>query len=86
LALDQRRDLAVAAAEDQISFPMTRHRPILDRNGPVADRYGIGNLTVDRSLLRVGTRAAHAARASEVIQQLVDVPGIGVSPSSRQGA
>ena len=40
LALDQRRDLAVAAAEDQVSFPMTGHRPILDRSGPLADRHG----------------------------------------------
>jgi len=49
---------------------MTGHRPILDTSGALADRHGVNNLAVDRRLLRVGTRAAHAARSPQMLEQL----------------
>src|SRR6185369_2040550 len=61
LALNQRCDLAAATAEDQVPFPVTRHRPILDRCRSLADRNGVSNLPVDGSFLCVLTRATHAA-------------------------
>ena len=52
---------------------MTRHRPILDASGALANRHGVNNLAVGRSLLRVGTRAAHAARSPQMLKQLCAV-------------
>src|SRR5262245_50850234 len=50
---DTDSDLAVLAAEQKISFPMTSHSPILDCRGPLADRDGIYDPTVDVGLLGV---------------------------------
>jgi hypothetical protein len=37
VALDQRRDLAVVAAEQQVAFPVTRYGPILNRCWTLTD-------------------------------------------------
>ena len=65
----QCRDLAVAAAEHQVPFPVTRHCPILDGCRPLADRDGAHDPSVGVSLLRVMPRPTHAARAPQMLQQ-----------------
>ena len=69
LAFDQCRDLAVAAAKHQVSFPVTRHCTILNRCRPLADRDGAHDLAVGTSLLRVMPRPTHAARPPQMLQQ-----------------
>jgi hypothetical protein len=68
LSLDERGDLAVVAAEQQVSLPVTRHRTIFGGRRPLADRHRAEDLPTDDSLLRVMPRPTHAARASQVLQ------------------
>src|SRR6478609_6238878 len=47
LTLHQRRDLAVLAAKQRVTFPVARKRTIFDRRGTLADRYRVSDLSVD---------------------------------------
>jgi len=71
LALDQRRDLAIAIAEDKVAFPVTRYRSVVDAGGSLADGYCVNDLAMNRRLLRVAPRTTHTASASQVRQQLL---------------
>jgi hypothetical protein len=71
LSLHQRGDLAVVRPEHQIAFPVTWHSAVLDRCRAFADRHGIDDLAVDVGLLRVMPRSTHAARAPQVLEQLL---------------
>jgi len=52
LTFNERRDLAVLAAEEQVTFPVARKRTIFDCRGTLADRYRFSDLPVDAALLR----------------------------------
>ncbi len=45
LTFDQGGDVAVLWPRQQIAFPVTRHRPILDRSRALADRHHVPDLT-----------------------------------------
>ena len=51
MTLHERRDIAVLAAEDQITFPMTGDGSVLYRCGSLADRDGVSNPAVITRLL-----------------------------------
>src|SRR5210317_1999880 len=70
MTLNQGCDLTVVAADDQVTFPVTRHSPIFYRSRPLADRDGAGNPAMCSRLLRVTTPAAHRSCAPQVLQQL----------------
>lgn len=53
LTLDQRCELAVATAKDQIAFPMPRHSSVFNACRTFTDRDCIGDLAMDCRLLRV---------------------------------
>jgi len=46
MTLDQSCDLTVVAAEQEIAFPVARHRTILDLRRPLTDRDRTGNTTM----------------------------------------
>src|SRR5471032_481940 len=71
VTLNQRRDLAVLAAEQQITFPVTGHGTVFSRGRTLADRDGVRDLTVNRGLLRVMPRATHPTRAPQMLRQLL---------------
>ena len=70
VSLDQGCDLTIIAADDQVTFPVTRHSSIFYRGRPLTDRDGAGNPAVCGGLLRVTTPAAHRPRPPQVLQQL----------------
>ncbi|KWT72436.1 hypothetical protein APV28_1579 [Comamonas testosteroni] len=53
MTLDQRRDLTVATAKDQIALPMPRHSSVFNARRTLTDRDCIGDLAMDSRLLRV---------------------------------
>jgi hypothetical protein len=53
LTLHERRNLAAAASEHQITFPVPWYRPIFDGGRTLADRNGISDLPVHVGLLGV---------------------------------
>ena len=63
--LDQSRDLAVFASEEQISFPVARHSTVFRCSRTLSDRHGINNTAVI-ALLSVMPRAPHHACALQV--------------------
>ena len=71
MALHQRRNLAVASAEQQIAFPVTRHSAILYRCRAFADRHGAQDLAMVVSLLRVMPRPTHGASAPQVLEEFL---------------
>src|SRR5664279_1146439 len=71
LTFHQRCDLAAATAEHQISFPVAGHGAVLNGRRPFADRYGANDPPVNVSLLRVMPRPTHAARAPQVLEELL---------------
>ena len=70
MTLDQRCDLSVVAATDEITFPVARYRSIFHFRRPLADRYRIRDLSVLTFLLRVVLRTPHGTAASQVLDQL----------------
>jgi hypothetical protein len=71
LTFNERRDLAVLAAEQQITFPVSRERAIFDRRGTLANRYRISDLAVDAGLLRMVSRATRTSGAPQVGQRSI---------------
>jgi hypothetical protein len=71
LTFNERRDLAVLAAEEQVTFPVARKRTIFDCRGTLADRYRISDLPVDAGLLRMVSRTTHASGTPQVRHQLL---------------
>ena len=55
MALNEGRDLAVVAAEQQVTFPVARHRPVLSLCWALADRDSVRDPAVIARLLRVMT-------------------------------
>jgi hypothetical protein len=53
MTLDQDCDLAVLAAEQEITLPVTRYRTILSLGRAFPDRHRIGNPAMIGCLLRV---------------------------------
>ena len=53
VAFHQGGDLAVVAAEQQVTFPVARHCTVLDLGGALTDRDGVGDPAVIARLLRV---------------------------------
>jgi hypothetical protein len=54
-----------------IRSPSQWHRAILGARSSLADRHGANDLPVGVGLLRVVPRPTHAARASQMLQQLL---------------
>src|SRR5271157_4048341 len=71
MALDQRRNLAVLAAEQEVAFPMPGYRPVFHAGRTLADRDGVGDSAVTLPLLGVMARPAHHAAAAQVLHQLL---------------
>ena len=53
VTLDQRRDLRVVAAADQVAFPVTRYGTVLNLGRSLSDRDRVADSAVVLSLLRV---------------------------------
>ncbi len=53
MAFHQGGDLAVVAAEQEVTLPVAGHGTIFNLGRPFADRHGIGNAAVIVRLLRV---------------------------------
>ncbi|CAB3810966.1 hypothetical protein LMG27177_07649 [Paraburkholderia fynbosensis] len=71
LAFDERRNLAAAAAAQQITFPVAGYRTVFNASGAFADRYCVPNPAVIVRLLCVMARTAHGPGAPQVLQQLL---------------
>lgn len=64
-ALDQRRDLAVPAAAEQVAFPVSGNGPVLYRHQALADQHGVADAAVVRRLLGGGaTGGSHVSAAN----------------------
>jgi hypothetical protein len=68
--VDQRHDMAVSCARDEIAFPMFRHGAVLDQRRPFADRYRILDLAQPVTLQAGVARAADRALCPEMLEQL----------------
>src|SRR5262245_38801503 len=53
LPFDQGGNLAIVAAKQEVTFPVTRQRTVVGRSGTLADGYRVGDSTVNAGLLRV---------------------------------
>ena len=59
------------ASEHQVSFPVPRHRSILDRGRALADRHGIDNSAVIVGLLRMVARTTHGSGSPQMRLQFL---------------
>ncbi|MNI54078.1 hypothetical protein D3C73_1089550 [compost metagenome] len=64
MTLHKSGNLAVPATAQQVTLPVTWHRPILSRGWAFADGYRVCDSTVIFLLLRVMARATHDSRSS----------------------
>src|SRR5690349_20998216 len=71
LALDERRNLAVPASAQQITFPVSRYRAVFNCGRTFADRYRVANPAVIICLLRVMARTAHRPGTPQMFQQFL---------------
>src|SRR5207249_541064 len=71
VALDQRRDVAVAGAGEQIAFPVAGDGPVFDRSWPVSDRHRVDDLPALLPRRRGLLRTAHPSPAAEMRLQLL---------------
>jgi len=71
LAFDQRHDMAVSRARDEIALPMSGHGAVLDRSGALADRYRILDLAKPVALQAGVSRAADRALRPQMLEQLL---------------
>ncbi len=71
VTLHQGGDLAVVAAEQQITFPVAGYRPVLNLSRPLADRHRTNNAAMIGRLLRVMPGSTHAAATPEMLNQLL---------------
>lgn len=62
--LNERGNVAVFRARNEIAFPVPRQRSVLGLGGPLADRHGFNDLAARLALSGLGS--AHHAPASEV--------------------
>ena len=67
MTLNQSCDLAVLAAEQQVSLPVTRYRAIFSLGWAFPDRDGISDLTMIGGFLRVVAGTTHPAGAPQVL-------------------
>src|SRR6266496_3732989 len=70
LALDQGRDLAVAAAGEQVAFPVARDRPVGRLRWALPDRDGAEDLSLAAVAAAGAPRPADRARPTQVLEQL----------------
>ena len=78
LALHQNGDLAVVAAEVQVTFPMTRYGPVFGLCWTLADRYRLGDPATVGGFLRViasGASRGCAAGAATAFSSGLRAPG-----------
>src|ERR1017187_2278414 len=69
-ALDQRADrAATTGAEDEISLPVPRDRPVLDLGRPITDHHHVGDLSAPGSRLTFSARASRAQATSQLATQ-----------------
>src|ERR1700687_3720130 len=71
MALDQGRNLAVLAAEQQVAFPVPGYGPVFHAGRTLTDRDGVGDATVLVRLHGVMARTAHDSAAAQVLYQLL---------------
>src|SRR5271170_2165213 len=71
MALDQSRNLAVLAAEQEVTFPVPGYGPVFHAGRTLADRDGAGDSAVIVCLLGVMARTAHHSAAPQMLHQLL---------------
>src|SRR3954469_25018963 len=70
MPFDQRRDVAVLCAAQQIAFPMARHRTIFNRWRSFTDRYEIRYLSSAIAMLARLLRPADRSSRAKMLEQL----------------
>ena len=80
LAFDERRNIAVVSAANEIAFPMPRDCAIFHGSGPVLNRDGIGDFPQSLVLQTRLLRAANGSLGSETGLQLLlqDASGLNI--------
>ena len=71
LTFDQGRDVAVLRSRQQITFPVTRHRPIFDRGRALTDRHHVRDLTPANAFPARLFRASDRALRPKMLKQLL---------------
>ena len=71
LTFDQGRDVAVLRSRQQITFPVTRHRPIFDRGRALTDRHHVPDLTPANAFPARLFRASDRALRPKMLKQLL---------------
>ena len=71
LTFDQGRDVAVLRSRQQITFPVTRHRPIFDRGRALTDRHHVRDLTPANAFPVRLFRASDRALRPKMLKQLL---------------
>lgn len=71
MALDQGRNLAVLAAEQQVAFPVPGYGQVFRAGWTLADRDGVGDSAVIVRLLGVMARTAYRPSAPQMLQQFL---------------
>jgi hypothetical protein len=79
VALNQRGDLTVVRAEDQVAFPVTRYRTVFNRRWSLTDGHHILDLPPSVPFPAGMPRTAYRTLASQVMLQLLfqSPPGPG---------
>ena len=70
ITFDQRGDLAVVGAKDQVAFPMPGNCSVSSRRWSLTEGEHVTDLAVITGFLRVMARTTHGASAPKVLQQL----------------
>ncbi len=71
MPFDERCDVAVLRAADQIAFPVTGNGAVLDRRGALADRHGILDLAEAIALEAGVPGSADGAPGAQMLQQFL---------------
>ena len=71
LTFDQGRDVAVLRSRQQITFPVTRHRPIFDRGRALTDRHHVRDLIPANAFPARLFRASDRTLRSKMLKQLL---------------
>ena len=70
VTLDERRDVTVGGAGEQIALPVAGDRAVCRLGRPLPDRDGVNDLALAAVAAARGTRTADRARAAKVREQL----------------
>ena len=74
MAFDQRGDVRVPRAREQVPFPVSRDRSVLDLSWPLPDRDGVDDPSPALPVARSVLPTAHRALAAQVGDQLLLEP------------